>query len=492
MSISTGHIINQRYRIVKTITQGGFGRLYRAWDLSLKRPVALKQNLDDTQVGREQFETEALILADLHHPNLARVTDYFYAPDVGQFLVMDYVEGEDLQSMIDRSGPLSEEQAVVWINQVCDALVYIHNQKPPIIHRDIKPANIRITPAGRAMLVDFGIAKSYSPDKVTVTGARAVTPGYAPVEQYGSARTDARSDIYAVGATLYALLTGKEPPESINLVSGANLPRLRSINVHISPSIDEAVHVAMALQPADRFQNVPAFQAALSHQVTTKLSYNRWLPKVTLIFFAILALIDLAVALSGFMQFSIISRIIQGEEISASVISNYDRIHQWTSIIQIFIWVITSIIFLVWITVSSSQLSKLVQNFKYSSMWVILGFFVPFYNLIHPYLVIKEIWRVSNLQVETPPGMQRSTGSGILIFWWFVSLLSFALIGISVFFSSSASSLNEFRFGGLMYLIAYLINAVAAGFTILIINKTNQLQETTFEQQQVIRRTKPI
>lgn len=125
-------------------------------------------------------------------------------------------------------------------------------------------------------------------------------------------------------------------------------------------------------------------------------------------------------------------------------------------------------------------------------MWVILGFFVPFYNLIHPYLVVREIWRAGNLKVEATPGIQRSTGSGILIFWWILSLLSFTLIALTVFFNVTASSLSEFRFGGLMYLIAYLINAVAAGFTILIINKTDQLQEASFEQQQVIRRTKPI
>ena len=120
-----------------------------------------------------QFIREAQLLANLSHPNLPRVIDYFVLAGQGQYLVMDYVEGEDLQDMLDRTAqPLPAAQALDWIGQVCDALTYLHRHDPPIIHRDIKPANIRITPHGRAMLVDFGIAKLYDPQARTTVGAR--------------------------------------------------------------------------------------------------------------------------------------------------------------------------------------------------------------------------------------------------------------------------------------------------------------------------------
>ena len=118
---------------------------------------------------------------------------------MGQCLVMDFVEGEDLQEKLDhQKGPLPVKQVLAWVEQVCDALDYLHNQSPPVIHRDIKPANIKITTQGQAMLVDFGIAKVYDSELKTTVGARAVTPGYSPPEQYGRGNTDARADIYAL------------------------------------------------------------------------------------------------------------------------------------------------------------------------------------------------------------------------------------------------------------------------------------------------------
>jgi len=138
------------------------------------------------QKPKKQFTREAQILARLAHPNLPRVIDSFIIPDVGQYLVMDYVEGEDLQTMLGRLGRLPEPQVLSWISQICDALAYLHNQSSPIIHRDIKPGNIKIRSDGRAMLVDFGIAKVYNPTIATTMGARAFTPGYSPPEQYGT------------------------------------------------------------------------------------------------------------------------------------------------------------------------------------------------------------------------------------------------------------------------------------------------------------------
>ncbi|MBN1147608.1 MAG: serine/threonine protein kinase, partial [Anaerolineales bacterium] len=216
MSLEPGEVVNNRYRIVKILGQGGFGAVYRAWDTNFNLPCALKENLETRPEARRQFEREARMLRTMKHSNLPLVIDYFILPEKGQYLVMDYVEGQDLQQMVETSGgPLPEAQVLNWISQICEALVYLHSQKPPIIHRDIKPANIRITPQGQAMLVDFGIAKLFDPGLETTTGARAVTPGYAPFEQYGQGVTDQRTDIYALGATMYTLLTGERPAESV-------------------------------------------------------------------------------------------------------------------------------------------------------------------------------------------------------------------------------------------------------------------------------------
>ncbi len=265
MALEVGETLNNRYRIVALLGQGGMGAVYRAWDLNLKRGVALKENADRSPEAARQFEREATMLAQLAHANLPRVTDHFSLPDRGQYLVMDYVEGEDLESLLAREGALPEAQAVDWVAQVCDALAYLHRQKPPIIHRDIKPANIRVTPDGRAMLVDFGIAKQAEAGGRTTVGARAVTPGFSPPEQYGDGATDARSDTYALGATLYHLLTGRPPTESIKRMVGmAEVVPPRQVNPAISPSVEAAVMTALALPTDRRFQDAAALRAALT------------------------------------------------------------------------------------------------------------------------------------------------------------------------------------------------------------------------------------
>lgn len=264
MTHKQGEVINNRYRIAKLLGQGGFGAVYRAWDISLDQAIALKENTEISPEAQRQFEREAKILSKLRHPNLPQVTDYFILPGKGQYLVMDLVEGEDLQEMLDRLGkPLAEADALRWIIQVCDALAYLHAQNPPVIHRDIKPANIKINPQGKAILVDFGIAKVYQANTDTTLGAQAVTPGFSPQEQYGKGSTDARSDIYALGATLYAILTLNEPPESVQRTLGTALPAPRTLNPTLSRRVELAILKAMQVAPANRFQNMAEFKAAL-------------------------------------------------------------------------------------------------------------------------------------------------------------------------------------------------------------------------------------
>jgi len=262
MTLNTGLIINGRYRIAKLLGEGGFGAVYQAWDLNLDQLCALKMNLDTSQEAQKQFQKEAAVLAKLSHPNLPRVTDRFFVQGQGQFLVMDFVEGEDLESMMSK-GAIQPESAIEWIGQVADALNYLHSQPQPIIHRDIKPANIRVTPNGRAVLVDFGLVKVYDKHLKTTIGARAVTPGYSPPEQYGRGSTDAQTDIYALAATLYTLLTSEEPPESIQRIVEDTLKPVTQVNSGVGTEVEQAIGQAMSLTPSQRYGTVLDFTAAL-------------------------------------------------------------------------------------------------------------------------------------------------------------------------------------------------------------------------------------
>ncbi|MBN2548148.1 MAG: protein kinase [Anaerolineales bacterium] len=264
MALQTGQTLNNRYRIVRLLGQGGFGAVYRAWDANLNRPCAVKENLDTSPEAQRQFAREATVLANLSHPNLPRVTDHFSLPGQGQYLVMDFVDGDDLHTIMKRQGSVPVDQAVGWISQVADALVYLHSREPHVVHRDIKPANIRITPEGQAMLVDFGLVKLFDPHMKTTIGARAVTPGYAPPEQYGQGKTDARTDLYALGATLYNILTGQDPLESVQRMVGRRMEPANQINPAIPAQISQAIERAMALEPDQRFQSAEQFKAALT------------------------------------------------------------------------------------------------------------------------------------------------------------------------------------------------------------------------------------
>ncbi len=244
------------------------GAVYRAIDENLGVEIALKENFFTSDEYARQFRREASILASLRHPNLPRVTDHFVIEGQGQYLVMDYIEGEDLRERIDRTGILPEEEVAVLGVAICEALHYLHTRIPTVLHRDIKPGNVKVTPQGEVSLVDFGLAKVIEGNRETTPGARAMTPGYSPPEQYGTARTDPRTDIYSLGATLYEALTGAVPEDGLGrAMEQTRLSPLRKRNPSVSRRLASVIEKALAVQPEDRFQSAEQFKRALINSI---------------------------------------------------------------------------------------------------------------------------------------------------------------------------------------------------------------------------------
>jgi len=268
--LEPGAVLRSRYQIMELVGQGGMGAVYKASDLRLEGRICAVKEVSPTlsasaseeeltQIA-DQFRIEASTLARLDHQNLPKVSDYF-ADNNCEYLVMDFVEGRDLYEIIQEAQRqnefLQEPQVLAWAAQLLDTLEYMHGQDPPVVHRDIKPSNIKVTPRGTVKLVDFGLVKvlqSNDTRTVTVVQGRG-TVAYTPLEQYGgdTGFTDARSDIYALGATLYHLLTGQPPVDAKErfLRPGA-LTAIRQINPAVSPRCERTIFQALAMHPSER------------------------------------------------------------------------------------------------------------------------------------------------------------------------------------------------------------------------------------------------
>lgn len=265
-------VLQGRYRIVRQLGQGGMGAVYEAIDERLDTTVALKETLFTDERLRRQFEREARLLARLHHPALPRVSDHFSEGD-GQFLIMQYIAGDDLAEMMTgRQGPFPATQVLTWADQLLDALDYLHTQEPQIIHRDIKPQNLKLTSRGQIILLDFGLAKGQGGDVSRATTAASIfgyTPNYAPLEQIQGLGTDSRSDLYSLGATLYHLLTGVKPPDALTraaaLVNGQPDPLLvaSKANPSVGTEADDVLMRAMAQNREQRFATAADMRKSL-------------------------------------------------------------------------------------------------------------------------------------------------------------------------------------------------------------------------------------
>jgi hypothetical protein len=266
MEPHSGKLLGQRYRLTHKIGGGAMGTVFLADDSNLRTRVVVKRN-DHTlnQADVAQFEVEAAVMVNLRNDparprNIPLVLDFFIETDNGQFnqyLIMEYIEGESLDAMVARVGKLDEQIVLYWLDQLLEALIFLHKQTPPIIHHDIKPSNIRVSRDGAtAYMVDFGIAGSHR--------AVGLTEGYAPPEQY-TGKTSVESDLYALAATMFELLMGVSPPPSPDLASGVDA--LPPFDSGILPVLQQTLQKALALAPAKRTASAEAMRQALQAHI---------------------------------------------------------------------------------------------------------------------------------------------------------------------------------------------------------------------------------
>ena len=259
------------------IGKGGFGAVYKANDERFQKRVVAIKEMSDAQLTPQQkaqaiqdFRNEAELLVELSHPNLPNVSDFFEEGNKA-YLVMEFVEGKTLEKVQEDAGnPLDERTVMGWAMQLCTVLHYLHTRPRPIIFRDMKPSNVMVTADGQIKLIDFGIARIF---KAAVTKDTTLlgSQGYAPLEQYGRGQSDAWSDIYALGATLYDLLTNNLPADSPSRrINPQIFVRPRQLNARISPATEAIILKAMADEPKDRYQSAAEmYQAIISSGIVT-------------------------------------------------------------------------------------------------------------------------------------------------------------------------------------------------------------------------------
>ena len=260
--IRTNTIFVGRYQMQRELGRGGMGSVYLAFDMQFRKPVAIKVARLAGPEARAQFRREALYLQRLRHHNLPQVLDIF-SDTQRDFLVMEYIPGDDLEARVQQQGPQPEWLVLRWADELLDVLDYLHTQTPPIIHRDIKPGNLKLRQNDTLVLVDFGIAAEHRPEETEFVGATAVTPGFSPPEQYTDSPADARSDVYSAGATLYYLLTGVIPAAAPERASNeAALAPVRKLASKTSANTDALLSKALNLASEERWANAAEMRRA--------------------------------------------------------------------------------------------------------------------------------------------------------------------------------------------------------------------------------------
>ncbi len=254
MPLLPGELLNHRYRIVNLMASGSYGATYRAYDIKDERHYAIKEYLDASPEIQKRFRSEARRLTQLSHPQLATFRDHFPLDGVGQYLVSDYVDGVDLQSLLNQYGALPSDLLIGWLQAACEPLGYLHQQG--VLHLNIKPANLRLTADSQIFLVDTGLSGM---------GVRPHTDGYGAPEQQAQTEVSAYSDIYSLGATLYTLLTAQVPPQALSRESGlVDLIPAREVNPDVEPYLSLVAARAMSMRADARYETAADFAQALN------------------------------------------------------------------------------------------------------------------------------------------------------------------------------------------------------------------------------------
>ena len=271
--LEIGSLVDGKYKILNKIGQGGMSVVYLAMNERANKQWAIKEvrkdGVQNFEVVKQGLIAETEMLKKLNHPNLPSIIDVIDGE--GTFLiVMDYIEGRHLESVVKEYGAQSQEDVIEWAKQLCDVLAYLHSRKPPIIYRDMKPSNVMLKPDGKVMLIDFGTAREFKENSVADTTCLG-TQGYAAPEQYGGhGQTDARTDIYCLGATLYHLLTGHNPSEP-----PYEMYPIRYWNPELSSGLEEIILKCTQKNPDDRYQNCGELLYALEHYNELDIEYRR-------------------------------------------------------------------------------------------------------------------------------------------------------------------------------------------------------------------------
>ena len=271
--LEIGSLVDGKYKILNKIGQGGMSVVYQAMNETPNKQWAIKEvrkdGVQNFEVVKQGLIAETEMLKKLSHPNLPSIIEVIDGD--GTFLiVMDYIEGRHLESVVKEYGAQRQEDVIEWAKQLCDVLSYLHSRKPPIIYRDMKPSNVMLKPDGKVMLIDFGTAREFKENSVADTTCLG-TQGYAAPEQYGGhGQTDTRTDIYCLGATLYHLLTGHNPSEP-----PYEMYPIRYWNPELSSGLEEIILKCTQKNPDDRYQNCGELLYALEHYNEMDLEYKR-------------------------------------------------------------------------------------------------------------------------------------------------------------------------------------------------------------------------
>lgn len=271
--LQIGSVVDGKYKILNKIGQGGMSIVYLAMNERANKQWAIKEvrkdGVQNFEVVKQGLIVETDLLKKLNHSNLPSIIDVIDGE--GTFLiVMDYIEGRTLSSILKEYGAQAQGDVIEWAKQLCDVLGYLHSRKPPIIYRDMKPSNVMLKPDGKVMLIDFGTAREFKESSVADTTCLG-TQGYAAPEQYGGhGQTDARTDIYCLGATLYHLLTGHNPSEP-----PYEMYPIRTWNPALSSGLEEIVLKCTQKNPEDRYQSCAELMYALEHYDELDIEFKK-------------------------------------------------------------------------------------------------------------------------------------------------------------------------------------------------------------------------